>query len=139
MRVEVISNCSNGNASDQASSWCPDSEIRLSSGSLESGPCFDYMISRGSCSREIMMKNVTISMDKALAQRIRVAAARAGQSVSRYLAEAGRRRVEEEESGADRIKRNRQREALERILAGPKWDVTIDGRMPTADERNARK
>jgi hypothetical protein len=36
------------------------------------------------------------------------------------------------------VKRNRQLEALERILAGPKWDVTENGRMPTADERNAR-
>ena len=86
------------------------------------------------------MKNVTISMDDALAQRIRVAAARAGESVSRYMAEAGRRRVEEEEkSSIDEDKRRRQREALERILSGPKWDVTVDGRMPTADERNARK
>ena len=84
------------------------------------------------------MKNVTISIDEALAQRIRVAAARAGESVSRYMAEAGRRRVEEEEkSPIDDDKRKRQREALERILSGPKWDVTVDGRMPTADERNA--
>ena len=29
-------------------------------------------------------------------------------------------------------------EALERILSGPKWNVTVDGRMPTSDERNAR-
>lgn len=82
------------------------------------------------------MKNITISVDEADAARIRVAAAKAGQSVSRYMAEAGLRRVEDDESGA---RRSRQREALERILAGPKWDVTIDGRMPTADERNARK
>lgn len=85
------------------------------------------------------MKNITISVDEASAQRIRVAAAKAGQSVSRYLAEAGLRRVDDEETGAWASRRSRQREALERILAGPKWDVTIDGRMPTADERNARK
>jgi hypothetical protein len=86
------------------------------------------------------MKNVTISMDDALAQRIRVAAARAGESVSRYMAEAGRQRVEQEEkSTIDEDKRRRQREALARILSGPKWDVTVDGRMPTADERNARR
>jgi hypothetical protein len=35
--------------------------------------------------------------------------------------------------------RNRQAEALDRILAGPMWDVTEDGRMPTAEQRNARR
>ncbi len=45
--------------------------------------------------------------------------------------------AEDREQGA--VKRNRQLEAIERILAGPKWDVTIDGRMPTAEERNARR
>jgi predicted DNA-binding protein len=85
------------------------------------------------------MKNVTISMDDDLAQRIRVAAAHAGQSVSRYLAEAGERRIEQDERPLDEAKRKRQLEALERIMSGPKWDVTIDGRMPTAEERNARR
>ena len=86
------------------------------------------------------MKNVTISMDDALAHRIRVAAAHAGQSVSRYLAEAGERRIEQDERPViDEAKRQRQLEALERIMSGPEWDVTIDGRMPTAEERNARR
>ena len=34
---------------------------------------------------------------------------------------------------------NPQYKAVKRILAGPKWDVTENGRMPTADERNARR
>lgn len=86
------------------------------------------------------MKNVTISMEEGLAQRIRVAAARAGQSVSRYLAEAGQRRIDQDERPVlDEAKRKSQTEALNRILSGPKWDVTIDGRMPTSDERNARR
>jgi hypothetical protein len=86
------------------------------------------------------MKNVTISMDDVLAQRIRVAAAHAGQSVSRYLAEAGQMRIDQEDRPQlDEDLRQRQREALKQILAGPKWDVTVDGRMPTADERNARR
>jgi len=83
------------------------------------------------------MKNVTISMTEADARRLRVAAARAGQSVSRYLAEAGLQRIETEEASERRF--SRQREALEKILAGPQWDVTIDGRMPTSEERNARR
>ncbi len=83
------------------------------------------------------MKNITISVTEADAKRIRVAAANAGQSVSRYLAEAGVQRLETEEASKRRF--SRQRDALERILAGPQWDVTIDGRMPTSEERNARK
>ena len=83
------------------------------------------------------MKNVTISMDEDLARRTRVAAAEAGLSVSRYLAEAAREKIETDAQKS--ASRNRQLEALERILAGPKWDVTIDGRMPTAEERNARR
>lgn len=85
------------------------------------------------------MKNITISVTEADAQRFRVAAAKAGQSVSRYLAEAGVQRLETEEADATRAKRNRQLEAIERILAGPMWDVTTDGRMPTSEERNARR
>lgn len=78
-------------------------------------------------------------MDDELARRARVAAARAGKSVSRYLGEAAREKIEAEEAIAAKETRNRQREALEKILAGPKWDVTENGRMPTAEERNARR
>jgi hypothetical protein len=89
--------------------------------------------------REALLKNVTIAMDDKLAHRIRVAAAKAGQSVSRYLAEAGREKVEADESTSRAVQRNRQMEALEQILSGPMWDVTDNGRMPTAEERNARR
>ena len=85
------------------------------------------------------MKNVTISMDEDLAQRARVAAARAGKSVSKYLSEAAREKIEAEEGAATKETRNRQVEALQKIFAGPKWDVTENGRMPTAEERNARR
>ena len=84
------------------------------------------------------MKNVTISMDNDLAQRARVAAARAGKSVSKYMAEAAREKIEADEEAAAEGGRNRQLEALERIFAGPQWDVSENGRMPTAEERNAR-
>ncbi len=85
------------------------------------------------------MKNVKVSMDAQLAERIDAAAANAGESVSTYLAEAGRQRVENESAAAVAEDRNRQLEALERLLAGPKWSVMENGRMPTADERNARR
>ncbi len=85
------------------------------------------------------MKNITISMDEDLAQRARVAAARAGKSVSKYLAEATREKIEVDESAAEKQERNRQLEALERIFAGPKFKISENGKMPTADERNARR
>jgi hypothetical protein len=84
------------------------------------------------------MKNVTISMDDELAHLTRIAAARAGKSVSKYLAEAARDKIDADKKAASELGRNRQLEALERIFAGPKWDVTENGRMPTAEERNAR-
>lgn len=83
------------------------------------------------------MKNVTISMPDETLQKVRVDAAKAGKSVSKYIAdmlatvtEIPPRQVE--------TTREAQRAALERILTGPKWDVMRDGRMPTADERNER-
>lgn len=83
------------------------------------------------------MKNVTISMDDELAQLTRVAAAKEGKSMSKFLAEAAREKIEG--AAVAGIKRNRQVEALEQILAGPMWDVSENGRMPTAEERNARR
>lgn len=83
------------------------------------------------------MKNVTVSMDDDLAQRARVAAARAGKSVSKYLSEAASEKIEKDEQTA--VGRNLQSEAIEKILSGPKWDVTDNGRMPTAEERNVRR
>jgi plasmid stability protein len=65
------------------------------------------------------MKNVTISMDDELAHQARVAAARAGKSVSKYLAEAAREKIKADELAEQG--RNRQLEALERILAMPSW------------------
>ena len=85
------------------------------------------------------MKNVTISMEDELAHRVRVAAANAGKSVSKYLSEAAREKADADESASRRASRNRQLEALSSIFAGPMWDVSEGGRMPTAEERNARR
>jgi hypothetical protein len=43
-----------------------------------------------------------------------------------------------EQADSDDARRQRQLEALERFFAGPKWDIANNGRMPTAEERNAR-
>ncbi len=82
------------------------------------------------------MKNVTVSMDDRLAQEVRVEAAKAGKSMSRYISDVVEAAVRASPAGQVR---NRQLDAIEAILSGPRWDVTENGRMPTADERNARR
>ncbi len=83
------------------------------------------------------MKNVTLSIDETLLTEARVKAARAGKSLSRYLAELVEADVRSGHAtgGGDRTE---QIEALRKVLSGPKWSVMRDGRMPTADERNER-
>lgn len=82
------------------------------------------------------MKNVTISMDDKLYRDTRIKAAEAQKSVSRYIADKLR---EDDAGGVQTSERNPQLEAIERVLAGPMWDVTENGRMPTREERNARR
>jgi hypothetical protein len=85
------------------------------------------------------MKNVTISMSEDLLREARIEAAKAGMSMSRFIADLVDKglRVTREESG--REERQRRMAALERFLSGPKLNISENGRMPTADERNARR
>ena len=85
------------------------------------------------------MKNVTISMDEELAELTQVAAAKAGQSVSRFLAEAARDKLADGDPEFPDRQLKADLEALERFFAGPKLDISKAGRMPTSDERNARR
>lgn len=86
------------------------------------------------------MKNVTISLDEKLHRETRIAAAKAGKSMSRYIAELlERQKGAAAPTHSGKADKHPQLEALERILAGPHWDVTKDGRMPTAEERNERR
>jgi plasmid stability protein len=82
------------------------------------------------------MKNITVSMEDELAARTRIAAARAGKSVSKYLAETLRDKFAAEEGRPD--DRNLELEAIRRFLAGPPLNISENGRMPSADERNSR-
>ncbi|MEH3119493.1 MAG: hypothetical protein PGN25_18420 [Methylorubrum populi] len=69
------------------------------------------------------MKNVTVTMSEALLQRARVAAARDGKSLSRFVAEAVEQRVGRPLT---------QSEAIERFLAGPPLHVLDEnGMAPT--------
>jgi len=79
-------------------------------------------------------------MDDELHRLARIGAAKMGKSMSKFLAEAAREKLERlEKQEKSALSRNPQKEAFERILAGPMWDVTENGRMPTAEERNARR
>ena len=72
------------------------------------------------------MKNVTVTMSEALLQRARVAAARDGKSLCRFVAEAVELRVGRPMT---------QREALDRFLAGPLMRLTDEsGKAPSRDD-----
>jgi hypothetical protein len=83
------------------------------------------------------MRNVTISMDDELHRNTRLEAARAGKSVSRYIADS-LRYLQTGGAGQDGRGRNLQLEALERMTRRRPLHIAVDGHMPTADERNER-
>jgi hypothetical protein len=85
------------------------------------------------------MKNVTISMDEELYRLTRIEAAKAGISMSRFLASAAKSKIDAAHSASESEARNGQLEAVKAFLAGPKWSIMENGRMPTAEERNARR
>ncbi|MDP4006379.1 hypothetical protein [Methylobacterium sp. NEAU K] len=77
---------------------------------------------------EATLKNVTVTMDDALLQRARVAAAREGKSLSRFVAETVERRIGQPMT---------QPEAIERFLAGPLMNLTDEnGKAPPRDALN---
>jgi hypothetical protein len=84
------------------------------------------------------MKNVTISMDERLLGEARVAAARAGQSMSRFLSGLVAKGLDEDREADGQRERRARMAALERFLSGPKLDLSTKGRMPSAADRNAR-
>jgi hypothetical protein len=85
----------------------------------------------------MQMKNVTISMDDELYRTTRVEAAKAGKSMSRHIADVLRDVAAGQVDEAGRQKR--LLEALDMIRNFPKLPISENGRMPTAEERNARK
>lgn len=85
------------------------------------------------------MKNVTISMDEELHRKIRVDAAHLGMSMSRYISEVLRSADGPARQDTEQARRIEQLEALRRLWASPMWDVSENGRMPDAEQRNARR
>jgi hypothetical protein len=80
------------------------------------------------------MTNVTVSMDEETARWVRIEAAKAGKSVSRWLGEllAGRRRAEAD--AAWEAGREARRKAGEAFLSSPPRPLSIDGKLPTREQ-----
>lgn len=85
-----------------------------------------------------MSKNLTLSLDEEVIQHTRVAAAKAGKSMSQYVSELLEQRYQTDRTASEAETRRRL-DALKRVFDGPLWDVTENGRMPNAEERNARR
>lgn len=83
------------------------------------------------------MKNLTIALDDETHRKSRIRAAHAGISMSRYVAALVERDLASDPVDEDAERRKRL-EALERFISGPKFEISVDGKMPTAEERNAR-
>ena len=80
------------------------------------------------------MKNVTISMDEKLLELTQSEAAKAGVSVSDYIADAVAKMAGVEVSRRAKA----QSEAMRAFLAGPALHIALNGKMPSATERNER-
>ena len=80
------------------------------------------------------MINVTVNMDDETARWVRVEAAKAGKSVSRWLGELLAERRRAEADMAWDAGREARRKAGEAFLAGPPRPLSIDGKLPTREE-----
>jgi hypothetical protein len=78
-------------------------------------------------------------MDDDLQRTVRIDAAKAGKSISRYIADRLREPVEQNVPPDEAARRKSHVEALREVFAGPKFRISENGRMPTSDERNARR
>lgn len=85
------------------------------------------------------MMNVTISMDDELHRKTRIEAARAGKSMSKYIADILNAVDADQVAQTRKAKLEADLAALQAVFDGPKLDMSQNGRMPDADERNARR
>lgn len=80
------------------------------------------------------MINITISMDEETARWARIEAAKAGKSLSRWLAELLVEKRKAEADAAWEAGREKRREAGRAFLAIPARDLGYYGRAPTREE-----
>jgi hypothetical protein len=82
------------------------------------------------------MKNVTITLPDDVARNVRIEAAKAGLSVSAWFRALAERAAS---GGAAQEKPTDQQIALQRMLDGPTFDLGFNGKLPSREERNARR
>jgi hypothetical protein len=80
------------------------------------------------------MVNVTVSMDEETARWVRVAAAKAGLSVSRWLGQMLAEKRAAEADAAWEAGRDARRKAGEAFLASPLRDISDNGKLPSREE-----
>lgn len=84
------------------------------------------------------MKNLTVSLDDEVHRLSRIRAASAGVSMSKYVASLVAKDIRQN-TGDEEMARAARLKALELFLSAPKLKISENGRMPTAEERNARR
>ena len=84
------------------------------------------------------MRHVTISMEDDLLREVELAAADAGLSLSDYITGRLAPQAKPQPTTAEQAEIEYRLEMLQKAFDGPKWDILVDGRMPSSDERNAR-
>ena len=84
------------------------------------------------------MKSLTLSVRDEVLQHTRVQAAKAGKSMSQFVSDMLEHNYDQDRP-LEEAEIRRRLERLQRIFDGPKWDESENGRMPNAEERNARR
>ncbi len=85
------------------------------------------------------MKNVTVSMEDEVHRLSRIQAATLGISMSKYLEGLVKKDIGAADVSNEEAERALRMQSLRRFLDGPKLHISENGRMPTAEERNARR
>jgi negative regulator of replication initiation len=80
------------------------------------------------------MTNITITMDEETARWVRVEAAKAGKSVSRWLGELLAERRKTQAAAAWEAGREARMAAGARFLASPLRPISDNGKLPTREE-----
>jgi hypothetical protein len=85
------------------------------------------------------MRHVTISMDDELLRKVELAADEAGLSLSEYISEkVAPQPKQAHRSPEEDAEIQRRLDLLQKVFDGPKFEISVNGRMPNSDERNAR-
>ena len=87
-----------------------------------------------------MLKNVTVTLPEKTLRAVRVAAAHDGVSMSKWLGRLVESNVDIDPAATETARIERQREAMVRFLAAPKYRLTDEnGKAPSKEWMNDRE